>query len=335
MSHKIIVDPAEPSKSGPPEGESNGHFDSVEAQFFEQGQDSLLLVTDGDDFVDQEDPSKGRWFALSRPFFMGLAVGGMLGAVLVGVVAWRMPGQTRAATSEPVALKQSTASSTSGALANAASIPAPRPGEQAGGIGEAASPDSSRKEGVAMVPPPDADARDLGLAAEPAVFAAKVLPQTKATVLPLPTNAISAGEIARKAGSPLVAPTKTSFAGAAADQPAEDDAQRACSKAIADKQRNRILTTCEAALAANPRAVEFAVALAKTEFDRGRIAQAFEWSKKAIAADPDVPEPYVFIGEAEQNAGHKRAAKDAYLRYLRLAPSGRYAADLRAVLHSL
>jgi hypothetical protein len=142
MSRKIIVDPAEPSKSGAPEGESNGHFDSVEAQFFEQGQDSMLLVADGDYFADQEDPSKGKWFALSRPFFMGLAVGGMLGAVLVGVVAWRMPGPV--ATSEPVALKQSTGSSASIALANAASTPAPRPGEQAGGIGEAAAPDSSR-----------------------------------------------------------------------------------------------------------------------------------------------------------------------------------------------
>jgi cytochrome c-type biogenesis protein CcmH/NrfG len=154
-----------------------------------------------------------------------------------------------------------------------------------------------------MVPPPDADTQDL--------------------------------EKAMKTASPAVDPAKPSFAAVAAAQPADDDAQRGCRKAIADKQRNRILTTCEAALAANPRAVEFAVALAKTEFDRGRIAQALEWSKKAIAADPDVADPYVFIGEAEQNAGHKRAAKDAYLHYLRLAPSGRYAADLRAVLRSL
>jgi tetratricopeptide (TPR) repeat protein len=297
MSRKIIVDPAEPSKSGAPEGESNGHFDGVEAQFFEQGQDSMLLVADGDYFADQEDPSKGKWFALSRPFFMGLAVGGMLGAILVGVVAWRMPGP--AVTSEPVALKQST------------------------------------QEGVAMVPPPDADTRDLGQAAEPAAFVAKVLPPTRATALPSPTNAIPVAEKAMKTASPAVDPAKPSFATAAAAQPADDDAQRACRKAIADKQRNRILITCEAALAANPRAVEFAVALAKTEFDRGRIAQALDWSKKAIAVDPDVADPYVFIGEAEQNAGHKRAAKDAYMHYLRLAPSGRYAADLRAVLRSL
>jgi tetratricopeptide (TPR) repeat protein len=137
------------------------------------------------------------------------------------------------------------------------------------------------------------------------------------------------------ATSPAAAPAKPKVAAEAAAQPADNDAQRACSKAIANKQRNRILTTCEAALAANPGAAEFAVALAKTEFDRGRTAQAFEWSKKAIAADPEVADPYVFVGEAEQNAGHRKAAKDAYLHYLRLAPSGRYAADLRAVLRSL
>jgi hypothetical protein len=43
----------------------------------------------------------------------------------------------------------------------------------------------------------------------------------------------------------------------------------------------------------------------------------------------------VFVGEAEQNAGHTKAAKEAYAHYLRLAPSGRYATDLRAVQRSL
>ena len=55
MSRKITAEPAEPSKSGAPEGESNGHFDSVEAQFFEQGQDSMLLAADGDYFADQKE----------------------------------------------------------------------------------------------------------------------------------------------------------------------------------------------------------------------------------------------------------------------------------------
>ena len=113
------------------------------------------------------------------------------------------------------------------------------------------------------------------------------------------------------------------------------DTQQDCNKAIADRQKNRILTTCEEAFVANSRAANIAGVLARIEFDRGRIAQAFEWSNKAIAANLDVADAYVYIGEAQQNAGHKRAAKDAYLHYLHLAPSGRYVADLRAALRSL
>ncbi len=75
--------------------------------------------------------------------------------------------------------------------------------------------------------------------------------------------------------------------------------------------------------------------LAKTEFDRGRSSQAVTWARKAVAIDPDASDAYVFIGNAEQNAGHSQAAKAAYQRYLQLAPKGRYAADLRAVLKSL
>ena len=217
----------------------------------------------------RRNPGRGKWFALSRPFFMGLAVGGMLGAVLVGVIARRVPGQTQSATSEPVVLKQSTGSSAFIALANASSTPAPQPGEQAGAIGAAAAPDSSRQEGVAMAPPPDADTQDLGQAAEPAALVAKV------------------------------APAHPSLAVAVAAQPADDDAQRACSKAIADKQRNRILTTCEAALAANPRAVEFAVALAKTEFDRGKIARHSSGARRPSA--PIQMSPIPMCSSARQN----------------------------------
>ena len=75
--------------------------------------------------------------------------------------------------------------------------------------------------------------------------------------------------------------------------------------------------------------------LAKTEFDRGRASQATTWARKAVAIDPDASDAYVFIGSAEQNAGHSQLAKAAYQRYLQLAPRGRYAADLRAVLKSL
>jgi predicted TPR repeat methyltransferase len=63
--------------------------------------------------------------------------------------------------------------------------------------------------------------------------------------------------------------------------------------------------------------------------------QALAWGKKAIAADANAADAYVFIGGAEQTAGHGKAAKEAYQHYLQLAPKGRYAADIRAIVGAL
>jgi Tfp pilus assembly protein PilF len=113
------------------------------------------------------------------------------------------------------------------------------------------------------------------------------------------------------------------------------DALGSCKKAIRDKRSKEVLAVCPEAFAADSSAADIAVALAKTEFDRGKSALAATWGQKAIAADPNAADAYVFIGGAEQSAGHRKAAKEAYKRYLQLAPSGRYAADLRAIVSSL
>jgi Tfp pilus assembly protein PilF len=128
---------------------------------------------------------------------------------------------------------------------------------------------------------------------------------------------------------PLLADTKTA---PAADVP---DAQTRCAKALQSKRTKDVLAACPDALAADPSAADVAVALAKIEFDRGHAAQASMWSKKALAADPNAADAYVFLGGAEQTAGHGKAAKEAYKHYLQLAPTGRYAGDLRAIVGGL
>jgi Tfp pilus assembly protein PilF len=122
--------------------------------------------------------------------------------------------------------------------------------------------------------------------------------------------------------------------------PATDapDAQARCTKAMQSKRPKDVLAACPDAWAADPAAptaVDIAVALAKIEFDRGRVVQASMWSKKALAADPNAADAYVFLGGAEQTAGHGKAAKEAYKHYLQLAPTGRYASDLRAIVGAL
>ena len=108
-----------------------------------------------------------------------------------------------------------------------------------------------------------------------------------------------------------------------------------CRKAISRRRNKEILAACAQAFAADSSAAEAAVAIARIEFDRGRSAQALAWGKKAIAADPNTADAYVFVGGAEQSIGHDKAAKEAYMRYLELAPHGRYASDLRVIVGSL
>jgi Tfp pilus assembly protein PilF len=96
-----------------------------------------------------------------------------------------------------------------------------------------------------------------------------------------------------------------------------------------------VLSACAQAFADNPKSAEIAVMLAKTELDRGRARQALDWAKQAVALDEKQADAYVILGGAQQAIGHPAAAKFAYQRYLQLAPKGRYAADLRAVLGSL
>ena len=122
---------------------------------------------------------------------------------------------------------------------------------------------------------------------------------------------------------------------APAAQAVPNGTQERCRQAIRGKRNKDILALCPAAISDEPDMADIAVSLARIEFDRGRSAEASAWSKKAIAANPDVADAYVFLGGAEQNAGHGKAAKQAYQHYLRLAPTGRYAADLRAIVNSL
>jgi Flp pilus assembly protein TadD len=107
-----------------------------------------------------------------------------------------------------------------------------------------------------------------------------------------------------------------------------------CKKAFAEQRRQEVLARCALAFSANPADPELAMLLAKTELDRGHARQALDWAKRALAIDERQADAYVFVGGAEQAAGHQAAARSAYRRYLELAPKGRYASDLRAIVGS-
>jgi len=134
---------------------------------------------------------------------------------------------------------------------------------------------------------------------------------------------------------PLVPSPSQTATGVAAASKREDDAFATCRKAFDQHRAKDVLATCPQAIDASPQSAELAVMLARTEFERGRARQALDWAKKAVALDAERAEAYVYLGGAEQAAGRSAAAKAAYKRYLQLAPQGRHAADLRAVLANL
>lgn len=293
------------------------NFDSVDTRFFDEGDEISRATGPGEGLEDwaNSTPRSKRW---SR----AIPVIGVAAAILMatGGIAYRRA--TRHASD----------------MARMATI-AEQAAQQA-----VAALSMSRQQPAAVPTPPVANVAAPQVTA-PQVAAAPAVPNPAAAAVevPSPVPAV-APVIARSMPSPPLA-----VAGAIAPPSNEADLQasqgaapgtsspvvESCRKAFQDRRAKDVLQTCALAFAQDPRSADVAVMLAKTEFDRGRSRQALDWAKKAVAIDENHADAYVYMGGAEQAAGHSAAAKSAYKRYLQLAPRGRFAADLRAVLLSL
>jgi hypothetical protein len=290
---------------------SKDKFDSFETKFFEQGDEGSNLAVEAERFDDLDEVHKARSFAPSRQFFLGVAVGSALVAVLGCVALWLGAGRIvgRATFTAGVAPEPTPTAAASAVPAVVPAEPVPAP----------AAPAAANTE---LAPTPS-----------PPLAKAEPEPLPTPVVAPTPTAAAPAAAKAELEPTPAAAAVEPEPEPAPAPAAADPALMRRnCSKAIKERRNKEILAVCAAAFAADPSAADIAVALARTEFDRGRSAQALAWSKKAIAVDPNAADAYVFIGGAEQNVGHGKAAREAYRRYLQLAPGGRYAADLRAIV---
>ena len=165
----------------------------------------------------------------------------------------------------------------------------------------------------------------------------------------LPAEVPAAAEVAAENSAELAAPAPVAehqvpspsqaatgvVAASKRERERDDDAFDTCRKAFDQHRAKDVLATCPQAMDATPQSAALAVMLARTEFERGRARQALDWAKKAVALDAERADAYVYLGGAEQAAGRSAAARAAYKRYLQLAPQGRHAADLRAVLANL
>jgi tetratricopeptide (TPR) repeat protein len=121
----------------------------------------------------------------------------------------------------------------------------------------------------------------------------------------------------------------------AAAPPKESRLLDHCRAAFAGGRIRDARAACASAASADPKSAEAHVILAHAELNLGRSRQALDHARKAVNLDGGLADAYVIIGGVQQELGNAKEAKTAYLRYLELAPGGRYADDLRAIVQSL
>jgi tetratricopeptide (TPR) repeat protein len=181
---------------------------------------------------------------------------------------------------------------------------------------------------VGPVPPPE-EAAPAEAPAQPEPTAEELA----AAETPLPQPSTQASAMDGKA----VTATSTQPVGAVAAAE-QQKALAACNDVLHSAKQStkyrEIETKCKAAFAAAP-AAELAAGVAQAALENGRNADAVAWARKAIDVNPKLAQAFVLLGGAEQQLGHAQQARDAYNRYLELAPNGEHAQDIRALLPSL
>ena len=342
---------------------SKKQFDTFETNFFQQGEDSASIPVEVEHFDELD--GGGKHFFLSRQSLSSIAIVSTCVAVLACIALWRSNSQASALAAASVL------STAVAPVRTAAMVPSPapmavptklQPAQPTPGQDSTAPSAAVKVEPVPTGSPVAVHAEPVSNDPAPAQMnpnsaaKAEAIPATVPALVPQATPVVAKNEnIPPAMPTPIKVETtppapahgtvaeqpsqdsrdKLAAEAAPATQPGADDARSRCKKAIGGKRNGEILDLCPDVFARDPSAAYIAVALARIEFDRGRYAPACAWGKRAIAANPDIADAYVFVGGAEQNAGHGKSAKEAYAHYLKLAPSGRYAADLRAIVNSL
>lgn len=359
--NEVTSTPGSDDAKAPPvrlafDADAKKHFDAFEALFFQQGEEADL--PGAYDPYDDGEPRIKRW--LPYRTLMGISIASTTIAVIACVALWRNNAPapltavtpTHVAAPAPVAVAPAAPAPAAPALAVEEPAPTDPTAAPAPNAAAPAAPVAAAAPAVAAPTPsePVAAAAPAVPAPAPSAPAPSAAPEPVAAPAPAPSAAIAAkaaepppapvaeqpAPAVAQVAPPRAAPEKTKAeAPVAAAAPTENEARARCRQSIRDRKAKDIVAVCSAAFEQDATDADAAVAVAKVEFDRGRFTQAYNWSKKAIAVNPAAADAYVYAGGAEQNQGHGKAAKEAYLQYLRLAPSGRYAAELRTIVNSL
>jgi len=98
----------------------------------------------------------------------------------------------------------------------------------------------------------------------------------------------------------------------------------------ARKQWNAALLERRRAVESNPDDASLILDLGLVQARMGRFSDALKTMKDVIAANPRDARPYYFVGLLSQRNGHRKEAREAWERFLELAPS-RYAKRISQV----
>ena len=97
--------------------------------------------------------------------------------------------------------------------------------------------------------------------------------------------------------------------------------------------RNRAAAGAPAVATAEPAAV--LTQRAGAALAQGRAGEALDLANLALGADPRFSDAYIVVGKVERDTGRLPESRDAYRKYLELAPLGTHAEEARAALAAL
>ena len=109
----------------------------------------------------------------------------------------------------------------------------------------------------------------------------------------------------------------------------------ACQSALRGERVREALSSCQRLAEENPKSVDAMVLMAHADLLAGRDAETLRLARRAAALDPKNADAYLLIGNVQQAAGRASEARAAYDAYLRAAPRGAHANEVRAVLKTL
>jgi CheY-like chemotaxis protein len=267
-------------------------------------------LVDDDEYDDEPAPRRGLLIAGGM-----LALAAAAGVVLVIGSTGKAPQTTAPSTvSAPGAIATTASGATAAAPSGAAALPSP----------------TNVPSGATAAPPSGASVAPSGASVAP----------NGATAAPSGASATPNGEVAVPASGATVVPASGATVAPAGDAvngaSPEYVALVAEGRAFYDKgQARKAIAPLERAIALNPKGDDAMVVLANCNLDRGSLDKAVAAAESAIAANPENPDAYLVVGAVDQQREQLPEARVAYEKYLKLAPRGQYAGEIRSILASM